>query len=215
VKGRLLIVAAVVLIAVVAGAVILFRGRFESSFRDEAGIRIKVKLENAAGNPRLVRLEDGSFRYELEMRDGGRQSLTPQEFSQQLYAEQSSRNIWWRLMNITSPLGIAWVSLGLLGQVLFTGRMVVQWLVSERRRRSVVPVAFWWMSLLGATMLLTYFLWRKDVVGVLGQATGWFIYVRNLWLIYGRTIRRRIAADPGPGPGLPPSLSANDGHAAD
>jgi hypothetical protein len=50
---------------------------------------------------------------------------------------------------------------------------------------------------------------------VLGQATGWFIYVRNLWLIYGRTIHRRIAADPGPEPGLPPSLSANDGQAAD
>lgn len=214
-KGRMLIVAVIVLIAVVAGAIILFRGRLDSSFRDEEGIKVKVKLENAAGNPRLVQLEDGSFRYVFQMRDGSRQSLTPQEFSHRLYAEQSSRNIWWRLMNITTPLGIAWVGVGLLGQVLFTGRMVVQWLVSERRRRSVVPVAFWWMSLLGATMLLTYFLWRKDVVGVLGQATGWFIYVRNLWLIYGRTIRRRIAADPGPEPGLPPSLSANDGQAAD
>ncbi|HHQ49151.1 MAG TPA: hypothetical protein ENK19_09765 [Acidobacteria bacterium] len=77
-----------------------------------------------------------------------------------------------------------WVALGLLGQVLFTGRMVVQWLVSEKRKRSVVPVIFWWMSLGGATMLLIYFLWRKDIVGVLGQSTGWFIYSRNLWLIY-------------------------------
>ena len=62
--------------------------------------------------------------------------------------------------------------------------MLVQWLASERNRRSVVPVGFWWMSLGGATLLLVYFVWRKDVVGVLGQATGWLIYVRNLSLIY-------------------------------
>ena len=74
--------------------------------------------------------------------------------------------------------------LGLLGQVLFTGRMVVQWLVSEKQKQSVVPTAFWWMSLIGASMLITYFIWRKDIVGFLGQATGWLIYVRNLWLIY-------------------------------
>ncbi|HAI14296.1 MAG TPA: hypothetical protein DCM28_21505, partial [Phycisphaerales bacterium] len=72
-----------------------------------------------------------------------------------------------------------WVAVGLLGQVLFTGRMIVQWIASEKSKRSVVPTAFWWMSLIGASMLITYFIWRKDVVGVLGQATGWFIYVRN------------------------------------
>jgi lipid-A-disaccharide synthase-like uncharacterized protein len=83
-----------------------------------------------------------------------------------------------------APVGFLWVGLGLLGQVLFTGRMIVQWLISEKNRRSVVPPAFWWMSLIGATMLLVYFLWRKEPVGVLGQATGWFIYVRNLWMIY-------------------------------
>ena len=74
--------------------------------------------------------------------------------------------------------------LGLLGQVLFTGRMLIQWLASERERRSVVPVAFWWMSLAGASMLLVYFLWRKDIIGVLGQSAGWVVYTRNLWLIY-------------------------------
>ncbi|ACV69613.1 lipid A biosynthesis domain protein [Desulfohalobium retbaense DSM 5692] len=77
-----------------------------------------------------------------------------------------------------------WVSVGLLGQVFFTGRMVVQWITSERKRRSVIPVAFWWMSLLGACMLLLYFIWRKDIVGILGQSTGLFIYLRNLRLIY-------------------------------
>ena len=48
----------------------------------------------------------------------------------------------------------------------------------------VVPIAFWWMSLTGATMLIIYFGWRKGAVGILGQATGWLLYVRNLWLIY-------------------------------
>ena len=62
--------------------------------------------------------------------------------------------------------------------------MLIQWLASERERRSVVPVVFWWMSLGGATMLMVYFVWRKDIVGILGQSLGWFIYARNLSFIY-------------------------------
>ncbi|MEO1236901.1 MAG: lipid-A-disaccharide synthase N-terminal domain-containing protein [Planctomycetota bacterium] len=90
------------------------------------------------------------------------------------------------MLNITTAAGVAWVALGLLGQVLFTARMLVQWLASERQQRSVVPPVFWWLSLVGATMLLVYFVWRKDIVGVLGQSTGWAIYARNLALIYKR-----------------------------
>ncbi|HRC84950.1 MAG TPA: lipid-A-disaccharide synthase N-terminal domain-containing protein [Thermoanaerobaculia bacterium] len=81
-------------------------------------------------------------------------------------------------------MGLAWVGLGLAGQLLFTGRMLLQWLASERERRSVVPVGFWWLSVAGSTLLVAYFLWRKDLVGVLGQGAGWVIYLRNLWLIY-------------------------------
>jgi lipid-A-disaccharide synthase-like uncharacterized protein len=88
------------------------------------------------------------------------------------------------LLNVSSPAGFVWVTLGFLGQLLFTGRMLVQWFVSEREKRSVVPTAFWWMSLIGATMLLVYFVWRKEPIGVLGQATGWFVYVRNLLMIH-------------------------------
>lgn len=99
---------------------------------------------------------------------------------------RASRGPLYRLLNITSPVGVAWVGLGLLGQVLFTGRMVVQWLVSERAKRSVVPPAFWWMSLGGAAMLLAYFAWRKDIVGLIGQGTGFAIYARNLWLLRRR-----------------------------
>lgn len=90
----------------------------------------------------------------------------------------------YRILNITSDIGMVWVALGFLGQLLFTGRMLVQWLASEKARASVIPVMFWWMSLCGATMLLIYFIWRKDIVGILGQSTGWFIYFRNLQLIY-------------------------------
>ena len=95
------------------------------------------------------------------------------------------------------------MALGFLGQLLFTGRMLVQWLVSERHRRSIVPPIFWWMSLAGASMLLTYFVWRRDIVGVLGQATGWMIYSRNLWLIYRTGAQPpSVSDDPGPEPEL-------------
>jgi lipid-A-disaccharide synthase-like uncharacterized protein len=76
------------------------------------------------------------------------------------------------------------VSVGLLGQVLFTGRMIVQWLASEKKHESVVPPVFWWMSLIGSLMLLSYFTWRRDIVGILGQGFGLAIYLRNLHLIY-------------------------------
>ena len=178
--------------AAAIGGYALARGSIRSALSgDPTSVKVKVKLRDTSSNPLLVRQEDGSFLYVVEYDDGRIEQLTPQEFSRRLYDETVGRNFAWRVMNITTPLGIIWIGIGLLGQVLFTGRMVVQWLISEKKRRSVVPVAFWWMSLIGATLLLCYFLWRKDVVGVLGQATGWFIYVRNLWLIYGRQVRRR------------------------
>jgi hypothetical protein len=64
-------------------------------------------------------------------------------------------------------------------------------------------------------MLLVYFLWRKDVVGVLGQATGWVIYMRNLWLIYRRSLRRRLASGSAPEPQLRTTLAASDARTAD
>ena len=95
------------------------------------------------------------------------------------------------LFNITSWWNLAWIGVGLGGQCAFFGRMLVQWLVSERARRSVVPAAFWWMSLAGGVLLFTYFVWRVDFVGVLGQSTGIVIYARNLRLIIKQ--RRRDA----------------------
>ncbi|HLU39328.1 MAG TPA: lipid-A-disaccharide synthase N-terminal domain-containing protein [Planctomycetota bacterium] len=90
------------------------------------------------------------------------------------------------MLNISGWGGVAWVVLGFVGQALFFARMLVQWIASERRRESVVPIQFWWFSLLGGLMLFAYFIWRRDIVGVLGQTTGVVVYARNLRLIYRR-----------------------------
>ena len=76
-----------------------------------------------------------------------------------------------------------WLVVGFLGQALFTARFVVQWLVSERNRDSVVPVAFWWFSLFGGLALLSYAVSRRDPVIIIGQAMGLVVYVRNLMLV--------------------------------
>jgi len=152
--------------------------------RPQDAIDLKVQLAGAEDRAFLLRENDGTLWYQLRRNDGTVERLAPGDFARRLYDDQRSRGFWEVLLNVSSPAGFLWVTLGLLGQLLFTGRMLVQWLISERQRRSVVPPAFWWMSLVGATMLLVYFLWRREPIGVLGQATGWFIYVRNLWMIY-------------------------------
>lgn len=77
----------------------------------------------------------------------------------------------------------AWILLGFVAQAMFTMRFVVQWIASERAKRSVVPVAFWIFSLGGGTLLLVYAIQRQDPVFIAGQAFGLVIYIRNLWLI--------------------------------
>ena len=76
-----------------------------------------------------------------------------------------------------------WLVVGFAGQILFTSRFLVQWIASERRRQSVIPTAFWWLSLGGAALLLAYAIWREDPVFILGQAFGFVVYTRNLVLI--------------------------------
>jgi lipid-A-disaccharide synthase-like uncharacterized protein len=76
-----------------------------------------------------------------------------------------------------------WVVVGLLGQAMFSMRFLVQWISSERARKSVMPVAFWYFSIAGGMILLTYAIYRRDPVFIIGQSTGLFIYLRNLWLI--------------------------------
>jgi lipid-A-disaccharide synthase-like uncharacterized protein len=76
-----------------------------------------------------------------------------------------------------------WLAIGLLGQGIFSARFIVQWLVSEREKKSIIPVAFWYLSLLGGVTLLVYSVYKQDPVFILGQSTGVFIYARNLYLI--------------------------------
>lgn len=90
-----------------------------------------------------------------------------------------------------------WLAFGFAGQALFTSRFLVQWLASERAGRSVVPVSFWWLSIGGAAILLTYAIYRVDPVFIVGQCMGMFIYTRNLALI------RREHAGPAPEAGSP------------
>ncbi|MEM8738524.1 MAG: lipid-A-disaccharide synthase N-terminal domain-containing protein [Planctomycetota bacterium] len=132
----------------------------------------------------------------------GGERLTAEAYLLRLERAQRRRaeaGVAYRMLNITTAAGVVWVAVGLLGQVLFTGRMVVQWWASEREGRSVVPAVFWWMSLGGATMLLIYFVWRKDIVGVLGQGAGWAIYARNLVLIWRTRAEARAGAAPARG----------------
>ncbi|WP_404359862.1 lipid-A-disaccharide synthase N-terminal domain-containing protein [Methylotuvimicrobium sp. KM1] len=76
-----------------------------------------------------------------------------------------------------------WLSIGLLGQALFSARFFVQWLQSERQKKSVFPVAFWYFSIGGGITLLAYAIHKEDPVFIIGQASGLFIYLRNLYFV--------------------------------
>jgi lipid-A-disaccharide synthase-like uncharacterized protein len=88
-----------------------------------------------------------------------------------------------------------WLGLGFIAQALFSTRFLVQWIASERAGESVVPVAFWFLSLAGGLLLLSYAVWRRDPVFILGQSAGAFVYIRNLVLIW-RKRKREVRAGP-------------------
>jgi len=79
---------------------------------------------------------------------------------------------------------ILWLTLGFLGQFLFFLRFFFQWVISERKKESVIPVCFWYFSIFGGALLLSYAIYRKDPVFIAGQSLGVFVYARNLCLIY-------------------------------
>jgi len=87
-----------------------------------------------------------------------------------------------------------WWVIGFGGQMVFASRFWVQWVASERARQSVIPIAFWYLSICGGLLSLMYAIYRLDPVFILGQATGTAIYSRNLYLI-------RSARSPEPGAG--------------
>ncbi|HEU5188235.1 MAG TPA: lipid-A-disaccharide synthase N-terminal domain-containing protein [Methylomirabilota bacterium] len=76
-----------------------------------------------------------------------------------------------------------WLTIGFLGQAFFSMRFLVQWIASEKRRESVIPVSFWFFSIGGGLTLLIYAVYRHDPVFILGQGAGLFVYLRNLYLI--------------------------------
>ena len=76
-----------------------------------------------------------------------------------------------------------WLAVGFFGQALFSMRFLIQWIYSEKKKRSVIPVAFWFFSLAGGITLLIYAIYRMDPVFILGQSAGVFIYTRNLQFI--------------------------------
>ena len=84
---------------------------------------------------------------------------------------------------VESTWGFMLVVFGIFAQAMFFGRWVIQWIASEKRGESHMPELFWWLSLVGASMLLVYFILRGEPVGVLGQSVGWTVYSRNLILI--------------------------------
>ena len=79
-----------------------------------------------------------------------------------------------------------WIVIGFAGQALFFCRFLVQWVASERARKSVVPTAFWYFSLGGGLILAAYAIHRRDPVFIVGQSLGLLIYLRNLWFIHRR-----------------------------
>src|SRR5262245_20818766 len=164
---------------------------------------------------RLVEIKIGTSRGFVEVTEGARADpvfrvllrngyvspdFTPEEFRRLFgpdaytIATSGQSNVLFRLLNITSWVNVIWIGIGLTGQLTFSGRMLLQWLVSEKRRESVVPELFWWLSLAGGTMLFAYFVWRQDIVGVLGQSSGIVIYGRNIRLIYKQRRRLREAS---------------------
>lgn len=108
------------------------------------------------------------------------------------------RNQPFRALNITTWANMVWIGIGFFGQLAFSGRMVLQWIVSERKRESIITESFWWFSLFGGVTLFSYFVWRADPVGILGQASGIVVYARNIRLIYKAKRRNNRGAEGNP-----------------
>jgi lipid-A-disaccharide synthase-like uncharacterized protein len=89
----------------------------------------------------------------------------------------------------------AWLAFGLLGQIIFGARFIVQWIASERKRESHIPLVFWYLSIIGGIITTAYAIHKHDLVFIIGQGAGLMVYTRNLMLIY-RAQRRTTPAAP-------------------
>ncbi|HET8797517.1 MAG TPA: lipid-A-disaccharide synthase N-terminal domain-containing protein [Thermoanaerobaculia bacterium] len=91
-----------------------------------------------------------------------------------------------------------WVAFGLLGQILFGSRFIVQWIASEKRKVSYIPIVFWYLSLSGGVITAIYAIHIRDTVFTIAQCAGLIVYVRNLVLIYRGRHARPAPSDPAP-----------------
>ena len=151
----------------------------------------EIRAAQSKGVIEAVADEEGIYTFRVFMRDGHVSPiLGVHELEAVLGPEVAERmttigqNPLFRLFNITSWRSFIWIAVGLGGQLIFSARFLVQWITSERARKSVVPTVFWWISLFGALLMAVYFIWRRDVVALVGQAAGVVIYARNIRLIY-------------------------------
>ena len=99
----------------------------------------------------------------------------------------------------------AWVAFGLLGQLLFGSRFIVQWIASERKKQSYIPVVFWYLSLSGGIITAAYAIHIRDTVFTIAQCGGLLVYARNLMLIHRKRDAAQLAA-PDPAPSDRPPL---------
>ena len=95
----------------------------------------------------------------------------------------------------TGWVELVWLGVGFLAQALFSARFLIQWIASERVRKSIVPEAFWYFSAGGGAMLLAYAIYRRDPVFILGQAFGLLVYARNIYFIWNER-RSESRAEP-------------------
>jgi lipid-A-disaccharide synthase-like uncharacterized protein len=163
----------------------------------------RFTIGSAKGGLESLKEPDGNVTYRVLYRDG---TIVPptgvisrrqveELFGVKPVAEMTASSNWlFRRLNITSWTGVLWVSIGFLGQGAFASRWLVQWVASEKSKSSVMPASFWWMSLFSGVVLFAYFVWRADIVGVLGQTSGVVVYARNIRLISKQARRAQKAA---------------------
>ena len=89
-----------------------------------------------------------------------------------------------------------WLIIGFIGQTIFASRFLIQWIVSERASKSIIPNIFWWISIVGSLILLSYAIHKQDPVFIVGQSCGFLIYSRNLYLIWKDKKASKKNSDP-------------------
>ncbi len=188
------------ILLVLLGAWLVYRPDPDDGSRGAAYV-LDFRWGAATGSVERTQNGDGEAEYTIRGHEGGELGpMSEAEFHDRFgwlaaEAEAYDRYKIFRLLNITGWVSMIWVSVGLGGQLIFSSRFLIQWIVSERQRQSVIPDVFWWISLAGGVCLFVYFVWRRDLVGVLGQSSGIVIYARNIRLIHKKRLRdERTAA---------------------